>query len=94
MTAVTGFGRPVPVAPSRVEGYIAAHDFAHPTLVIDVDAVERQFHALSAGLDRAHIHYAVKANPHPAIIERLVRLGSGFDAASRGEIELVLGQGA
>ena len=36
----------------------------------------------------------MKANPHPAIIERLVQLGSGFDAASRGEIELVLGQGA
>ena len=99
MNAVTGFGRPVALSQSRVEAYIAEHDFAHPTLVIDVDAVERQFHALSAGLvkadgGRAHIHYAVKANPHPAIIERLVALGSGFDAASRGEIELVLGQGA
>ena len=98
MNAVTGFGRPVPLspelAPSRVEAYIAGRDFAHPTLVIDVDAVERQFRALAAGLGRAHVHYAVKANPHPAIIERLVRLGSGFDAASRGEIELVLRQGA
>ncbi|MFO6464791.1 type III PLP-dependent enzyme [Jannaschia sp. KMU-145] len=94
MNAVTGFGRPDLVAPSRVESYIAAHEFAHPTLVIDVDAVERQFHALSAGLGRAHIHYAVKANPHVAIVERLVGLGSGFDAASRGEIELVLSQGA
>lgn len=94
MNAVTGLGRSFAVASSRVESYIAAHDFAHPTLVIDVDAVERQFQALSGGLGRAHIHYAVKANPHPAIIERLVRLGSGFDAASRGEIELVLGQGA
>ncbi|WGH80069.1 type III PLP-dependent enzyme [Jannaschia ovalis] len=97
MNAVTGFGRPsafVETVPSRVDAYIAAHDFAHPTLVVDIDAVERQFRALSAGLGRAHIHYAVKANPHPAIIERLVRLGSGFDAASRGEIELVLSQGA
>lgn len=94
MNAVTGFGRDVAFAPSRVEAYIATHDFAHPTLVIDVDAVERQFLALSDGLGRAHIHYAVKANPHPAIVERLVRLGSGFDAASRGEIELVLSQGA
>ncbi|SFJ38774.1 Pyridoxal-dependent decarboxylase, pyridoxal binding domain [Jannaschia pohangensis] len=47
-----------------------------------------------SGLRRAHIHYAVKANPHPAIIERLVAFGSGFDSASRGEIELVLDQGA
>ena len=94
MNAVTGFGRPIVVAPSRVESYIQSHDFAHPTLVIDVDAVERQLQALRAGLGQAHVHYAVKANPHVAIIERLVRLGSGFDAASRGEIELVLGQGA
>ena len=98
MNAVTGFGRTVPlspaVAPSRVEAYIAAHDFDRPTLVLDVDAVERQFQALRAGLGRAHVHYAVKANPHEAIITRLVALGSGFDAASRGEIELVLGQGA
>jgi ornithine decarboxylase len=95
MNAVTGFGRAVPLSvPSRVEAYIGATDFAHPTLVIDVDAVERQFNALSAGLGRAHIHYAVKANPHARIIERLVALGSGFDAASRGEIELVLSQGA
>ncbi|GIT91275.1 ornithine decarboxylase [Jannaschia pagri] len=94
MNAVTGFGRPEIVAPSRVESFIAAHDFDQPTLVLDVDAVERQFRALAAGLGRAHIHYAVKANPHVAIVERLVRLGSGFDAASRGEIELVLSQGA
>ena len=94
MNAVTGFGRPIVVAPTRVESYIHSRDFAHPTLVIDVEAVERQFRALRAGLGRAHIHYAVKANPHAAIVERLVRLGSGFDAASRGEIELVLGQGA
>lgn len=94
MNAVTGFGRVSPIASTRVEAFIAAHDFDKPTLVIDVDAVERQFRALRAGLGRAHIHYAVKANPHVAIIERLVRLGSGFDAASRGEIELVLSQGA
>jgi ornithine decarboxylase len=94
MNAVTGFGRNVAFAPSRVESYIAGRDFPHPTLVLDVDAVERQYRALSAGLGRAHVHYAVKANPHPEIVERLVKLGSGFDAASRGEIELVLSQGA
>ena len=100
MNAVTGFGRSDLFAPaiSRVESYIAAHDFAHPTLVLDVEAVERQYRALANGLRTdaggARIHYAVKANPHARIIERLVALGSGFDAASRGEIELVLSQGA
>ena len=42
----------------------------------------------------AHIHYAVKANPHPAILERLVQLGCRFDAASIGEIDMCLLAGA
>ncbi|UWQ21671.1 type III PLP-dependent enzyme [Jannaschia sp. W003] len=94
MTAVTGFGRIAPVAPSRVESFIAENAFDRPTLVLDLDAVESQFRALAAGLEGAHIHYAVKANPHRAVIERLVQVGSGFDAASRGEIELCLSLGA
>ncbi|PYE85660.1 type III PLP-dependent enzyme [Pseudoroseicyclus aestuarii] len=79
---------------SRLEAYAATAPFDRPTLVIDLDRVEAQFRALRAGLGRADIHYAVKANPHPAIIERLVQLGAHFDAASRGEIELCLSQGA
>lgn len=79
---------------SRVESYIRANTFDRPTLVIDVDRVEEQYHALKAGLGHARIHYAVKANPQREIIERLVDLGSGFDAASRAEIELCLSLGA
>ena len=79
---------------TRVEKFIAANTFDRPTLVIDTDVVERNFIALRDGLGAARIHYAVKANPDRAIIERLVGLGSGFDAASRGEIELCLSLGA
>ncbi|MGR3322891.1 MAG: type III PLP-dependent enzyme [Pseudooceanicola sp.] len=79
---------------SRIEEYIRANTFDRPTLVLDVDRVEEQYHALKAGLGRARIHYAVKANPDRAIVERLVDLGSGFDAASRAEIELCLSLGA
>ncbi len=74
--------------------YIAANSFERPTLVISRDRVAQQYDALHAGLGRAHIHYAVKANPAPEIIRLLVRKGAGFDAASRGEIELCLAQGA
>ncbi len=92
---VTDFvGRPAIAPASRVEAFIRATSFDRPTLVVDVDRVETQFHALQAGLGHARIHYAVKANPAREIIERLVRLGSQFDAASRGEIELCLSQGA
>lgn len=74
--------------------YIAQNSFERPTLVIDSARVGEQYDALSAGLADAHIHYAVKANPAPEIIRLLVQRGSGFDAASRAEIELCLAQGA
>ncbi|WP_204318715.1 type III PLP-dependent enzyme [Pseudooceanicola aestuarii] len=79
---------------SRVEDFIRKNHFDRPTLVLDVDRVEEQYHALKSGLGRARVHYAVKANPQREIIERLVKLGSGFDAASRAEVELCLSLGA
>lgn len=79
---------------NRLEEFCATASFDKPTLVLDVDRVETQYHALKAGLGHADIHYAVKANPHREILERLVTLGSHFDAASRGEIELCLSLGA
>lgn len=83
----------VPVR-SRLEAFAAETRFDRPTLVLDIDRVEAQYRALKAGLGCADIHYAVKANPTREVIERLVALGSHFDAASRGEIELCLSQGA
>ena len=87
-------GRLPVVSPSRIEDYIRATEFHRPTLVLDTEIVADRFHALRAGLGHAAIHYAVKANPAREILERLIGLGSHFDAASRGEIELCLGLGA
>ncbi|NKX43356.1 type III PLP-dependent enzyme [Roseicyclus persicicus] len=95
MTATyADFSASFAVPSARLEGFIAAHQFERPTLVIDLDRVETQYRALATGLGPAAIHYAVKANPAPEIIDRLIALGSHFDAASRGEIELCLGLGA
>jgi len=80
--------------PSRLNGYLTSRSFDKPTLVIDVERVAAQFRALQSGLGRAQIHYAVKANPAPEVIARLVALGSHFDAASKGEIALCLNEGA
>ncbi|WP_299622094.1 type III PLP-dependent enzyme [uncultured Tateyamaria sp.] len=91
---VTDFAVRMPARLTRAEAYIAKHQFYRPTLVLDLDAVETQYHALAAGLGHARIHYAVKANPQREVIARLVQLGSHFDAASRAEIELCLSQSA
>jgi ornithine decarboxylase len=79
---------------TRLDAFVASQSFDQPTLVIDLDRVSAQYRALKAGLGRADIHYAVKANPAREIIRRLVEMGSHFDAASRGEIALCLAEGA
>lgn len=79
---------------SKMDSYVSTHSFDIPTLVIDVNQVAEQYYALKAGLGRADIHYAVKANPARQIIARLVDLGSHFDAASKAEIALCLAEGA
>ena len=94
MHAPGAFAPEFDAVPSRLDSFVAANTFDKPTLVIDVDQVETQFRALRAGLGRADIHYAVKANPAREIIARLVNLGCHFDAASKGEIQLCLEEGA
>ncbi|MEQ9694034.1 type III PLP-dependent enzyme [Shimia sp. SDUM112013] len=90
------FPQPVPVhrAVSRVDAFIASQNFDRPTLVLDLEQVVSNHAALKRGLGDAQICYAVKANPTPALVARLAAEGCGFDAASRGEIELCLSQGA
>jgi ornithine decarboxylase len=84
---------PVAVS-SRLESFASSQDFGRPTLVLDTEIVAANYSALKAGLGAADVHYAVKANPAREIISTLVALGSHFDAASRGEIELCLSLGA
>lgn len=79
---------------ARLEAYARNTVFDRPTLIIDTQLVTEQYRGLKAGLGNAVLHYAVKANPHPAVIAALVAEGCHFDAASRGEIALVLDQGA
>ena len=37
-----------------------------------------------------HLHYAIKANPMPAVVQHLAGLVDGFDVASGGELRVVL----
>jgi ornithine decarboxylase len=64
-----------------------------PCLVLDLDVVEQNYHALADALPDARIYYAVKANPAPEILSLLSRLGSAFDTASVPEIQMVLAAG-
>ncbi|CUW46040.1 MULTISPECIES: type III PLP-dependent enzyme [Novacetimonas] len=78
----------------KIARYLAEQSPATPCLVVDVDRVEERYSALHAALPLARIYYAVKANPAAAILDRLVGLGSAFDAASWEEIQMCLRAGA
>ncbi|MCR6632383.1 MAG: type III PLP-dependent enzyme [Magnetospirillum sp.] len=65
-----------------------------PCVVVDLDVVRDNYLALRHWLPLAQVYYAVKANPAPEIVRMLSELGSSFDVASRGEIELCLSNGA
>jgi diaminopimelate decarboxylase len=41
-----------------------------------------------------HLHYAIKANPMPAVVQHLARLVDGLDVASAGELKVALASGA
>jgi ornithine decarboxylase len=78
----------------KIARFLAEQQPATPCLVLDVDRVEENFRALQHALPQARIYYAVKANPAPQVLQRLVRLGSRFDAASWEEVSGCLDAGA
>ncbi|WP_426958877.1 type III PLP-dependent enzyme [Muricoccus radiodurans] len=78
----------------KIARYLADVQPATPCLVTDVDKIEQNYRRLQAALPLARIYYAVKANPAAPILERLVGLGSCFDAASYEEVSAVLDAGA
>ncbi len=86
----------LPKFPSRekIEKFIAENKLKTPYLIVDLDVVESNYRALRKTLPIAEVFYAVKANPAPEVVKRLVGLGSSFDVASPAEVELVLEAGA
>jgi len=64
-----------------------------PCVVVDLDVVRENYWSLRHWLPLAQVYYAVKANPAPEIVRMLADLGSSFDVASRGEIDLCLANG-
>jgi ornithine decarboxylase len=78
----------------KIARFLAQQQPATPYMVLDVDRVEDNFRALRDTLPLARIYYAVKANPAPQVLERLVGLSSYFDAASIEEVAFCLDAGA
>lgn len=61
--------------------------------VADLGEVYRSYQTWETHLPRIHAHYAIKCNTDPKVIKLLGNLGSGFDCASKNEIDTVLNLG-
>ncbi|MBM3620448.1 MAG: type III PLP-dependent enzyme [Alphaproteobacteria bacterium] len=77
----------------RIRRFLADKQPETPCLVVDLDVVEFNYRRMRELLPQAKIFYAMKANPANEVLARLGKLGSNFDTASRGEIELCFAQG-
>ena len=60
-----------------------------PVVVIDHNVVRANYRAFHQHLPRVQAYYAVKANPDPAIVRSLYKIGASFDVASLAEFRLV-----
>jgi len=72
---------------TRIQELVQQH--GTPLLVLDCNVLKEQVERLRRALPGVDFFYAVKAFPHPDIINTMDQCGVGFDLASSGEIELV-----
>ncbi|WP_374616994.1 pyridoxal-dependent decarboxylase, exosortase A system-associated [Thauera aminoaromatica] len=74
---------------------LAARVGRTPFYAYDRGAIARRVAELRAALPPAiELHYAMKANPMPALVGHLARLVDGIDVASAGELQVALDAGA
>jgi ornithine decarboxylase len=63
---------------------------ATPRLELDLAVVARSYRAFRDALPEAEPAYAVKANPHPEVLDLLAGAGASVDLASVGELDACL----
>ncbi|HSX30455.1 MAG TPA: SET domain-containing protein-lysine N-methyltransferase [Candidatus Saccharimonadales bacterium] len=67
--------------------------FGSPALIIDAEIIRRQMRKFLEALPGITPYYSVKTNPHPLVLDTLREFGAHYDAATLGEIKLLLGRG-
>lgn len=72
---------------------IAVEGLEEPFYTVDLGDIVYKYKLWKLNMSRIHPFYAVKCNDSPLILELLAALGTGFDCASKAEIEAVLSMG-
>lgn len=67
--------------------------YGAPLMVLDCEAIRRQYQALKNALPNVTLHFALKPLPVAAVVRTLLAEGASFDLATSGEIDLVASEG-
>ncbi|MEU4242167.1 type III PLP-dependent enzyme [Actinoplanes sp. NPDC026619] len=68
-------------------------DVPTPYLVTDLDVVADRYARFAAALPGTRVHYAMKCNSSPEILQTLAAAGSGFEISSIAEMRMLQVQG-
>lgn len=64
--------------------------YGSPLFVYDPSIVAARIAAFRSAFPAVDLHYAIKANPHPALLAAIAPLVDGLDVASAGELQRAL----
>lgn len=73
----------------KVLQYLDREDIETPFLLVDSEKVREKVSLIGRHIKNARLFYAVKANPDIEVLRFLAGLGSGFEIASEGELEVL-----
>jgi ornithine decarboxylase len=73
-----------------IEKKINLLNLEDPFYIIDVGIIRQKLFLWRQCLPRVEPFYAMKCNPHPAILRMLKAFGVGFDCASKAEIQTIV----
>jgi ornithine decarboxylase len=75
-----------PFQPTEVHRLV--REFGSPLVILDCERVRAQWRKLKRALPRVDVHYALKAMPHPAVVQTVIAEGGFLDLATSGEVQL------
>lgn len=79
--------------PQYIQNFFDNQELKTPYLLIDLDTIKKNYTRLISAMPDARHYYAIKANPHPNVLETLFKSGGFFEVASIGEVDMCLSIG-
>lgn len=78
---------------TEMKTFLADSQHTTPYLLIDSSVITQQYNCFCSALPSVRCHFSVKSNPSVNVLKHMNRLGSFFEVASWGEVELCLSAG-